>query len=649
MAHMTRTKLTAAALVLGGVLFLATNIISNNALRGMQLDLTEGKLFTLSDATADVLAKVDEPITVRLYFSRILGEQSPTHGTYFERVRELLEQYVNLSGGHIRLQVLNPEPFSNEEDSAVAFGLSGVPVNSQGDLGYFGLAATNSTDDRETVAFFSPERETFLEYDLTKLVQALATPKKKVVGVMSTLMVNGGYIPGRGQRPRWAAIQQANEFFQVQPVNADATEIDESIGILLIVHPKGLKAETLYAIDQFVIKGGKAIVFVDPNAEVDGPGKGMKASGKSEFTQTLKSWGVELRKDKIVGDLETARRVNVRTGNQLAVADYVAWLALRPGNFDRGNVILGDLQLLNLATAGIIDPVKGAGTTVTPLIKTGMRSMEIDAAKVSTRADVVGLFRDFKPSGQPFTLAAKITGMAKSAFPDGPPVPRQTNQKKVDEEALARFEAWKKTHVAESKNGIQVIVVADVDMLHEQLWAERQDMMGTPLVVPFANNADFLVNALENLAGGASLGGLRGRSISNRPFDLVRDIRQEAEQRYRKKEQELQKKLEDVRAKLNKLIRREAQSQQQARGQRASAVILKPEEKKAIEKFRSEMITIRHDLRGVQHDLRKDIDNLDATLKFFNIVAIPLLLGFGILIFTVGRRLRRRAGLVETG
>jgi len=639
-----RNKLTVAGLVLAAVLFLAVNVASNNSFRALQLDLTEGRLFTLSAETAKVLGDIDEPITVRLYFSRILGEQSPPHLTYYERVRELLEQYVNLSGGKLRLQTFNPEPFSDDEDSAVAFGLTGVPLSNQGDLGYFGLAATNSTDDNEVVPFFSPERETFLEYDLTKMVNALAQPEKKTIGVMSPLLVNGGYIPNRGQRPRWAVIDQVNEFFAVEPVNVDAKEISDDIGILMVIHPRDLPDDTLYAIDQYVMRGGKVMVFVDPNAEVDGPGGGMRPNGKSDFEKILKHWGVVLRKDRVVGDLETARRVNVRIGQKLAVADYVAWLALRPGNFDRKNAVLGDLQILNVGTAGILDTMEGATTKVTPLIKTGMRSMEIDAARVNLQPDVVGLFREFKPSGQPFTLAARINGKVKSAFPDGPPVPKKTNNQKTDTENQARYEAAQKTHLKESKADIQAIVVADVDMLHEQLWAERQDMMGTPLIVPFANNADFVVNALENLAGGATLGALRGRSISSRPFHLVREIRQDAERQYRRKEQELQKKLEDVRGKLNRLVRREAEAQTQG-----GEIILKPEERKAIENFRAEMISIRKELRGVQHDLRKDIDNLDAWLKFLNIAAIPLLLALGTLVFAVGRRMRRRHGVVETG
>jgi ABC-type uncharacterized transport system involved in gliding motility auxiliary subunit len=625
----SRHNLTIIAAVLGAVLFMAINVISNNSFRSLQIDLTEGSLFTLSDGTRKVLAKVDEPITARLYFSRILGESSPTHARYFERVRELLEQYSNLTEGRVQLQMFNPEPFSDDEDSAVAYGLTGVPINEAGDLGYFGLAASNSTDANEVVPFFSPERESFLEYDLTKLVLSLSSADKKVVGVLSTLPINGGFLPGAGNRPRWTIIDQINEFFEVQPISPDAPFIDEDVSILMVVHPKQLPKKTQYAVDQFVMRGGKALVFVDPVAEADAPPRNMsrQPAGKSYFTDVLKAWGLQMRKGMVAGDMESARRVNVRVGTQMAVTDYVAWLSLRPGNFDRQDPAMGELKLINVGTAGILDTVKDATTTITPLIRTSMRSMAIDAAQFAGRPDVLGLFRGFKPVGGPLTLAARVTGKAKSAFPDGPPEDKDGK--------------LKPKHVAESKDSIQAIVIADVDLLHDQLWVEVRDMLGKRLAVPFANNADFVISALENLAGGASLNELRGRTISSRPFHLVRQIRQAAERRFRTKEEELQTELGTVRSELNKLIRRETVE--------TGGLILKPEDRAKIDNARTRMIAIRKELRDVQHELRKDIDRLDSWLKFFNIAAIPLLLAFGTIIFALVRRFRRTGGVVETG
>ncbi|MAH85178.1 MAG: hypothetical protein CBB68_13100 [Rhodospirillaceae bacterium TMED8] len=626
-SFISRKNSLLAAIGLSLVLFLAVNIFSNNAFRALQLDLTEGSLFTLSDGTRKVLMKVEEPIVVRLYFSPILGEQSPTHARYYERVRELLEQYANLTKGRFQLKLLNPEPFSDHEDSAVSFGLTGVPINDAGDLGYFGLAASNSTDDTQIVPFFSPEREAFLEYDLTKLTLALASVKKTVVGVMSTLPINGGFLRGSGNRPRWTVVEQINDFFEVQPIAPDTPVIENDISVLMVVHPKDLSKQTQYAIDQFVMKGGKVLAFVDPVAEVDGPGGSLGKAGASEFDYLLKSWGVELRKGRVAGDLDTARRVNVRVGAQLTIADYVGWLSLRPGNFDRKDPVMGNLKLLNVGTAGILDKIKDGKTSITPLIRTGMRSMPISASEFSRQPDVIGLFRKFKPSGEQLTLAARITGPASSAFPEG--LPDATANKSASTE-----------HVRQSRGNIQVIVVADVDMLHDQLWVNVQDLLGRRLPVPFANNADFVVGALENLTGGASLGELRGRTISSRPFHLVRNIRQAAEIRFRVKEEELQKELDSVRGELSKLIRRE--------NIQSGEVILKLEDRGKINKARLQMVRLRTELRDVQHELRKDIDRLDSWLKFFNIAAIPMVLALGTLIFAFTRRFRRRGGTVET-
>jgi len=626
LSNADRQKLGVAGLVLAGVLFMAVNILSNNLLRAVQWDLTEGRLFTLSEGTHEVLSKIDEPITARLFFSRILAEESPQHATYYERVRELLERYVDLSDGMLRFEIYDPAPFSDDEDKAVAFGLSGVPINNSGDLGYFGLAATNSTDVKELIAFFTPDRESFLEYDLTKLIHRLAVTEKKIVGLLASIPINGGPLGSRNPREPWAVVKQISEFLEIEPVPVDVPVIPDNIGTLMIVHPKGLKDKTLYAIDQFVLGGGRALVFVDPNAEVDAAGsRGMASTGKSEFNKILKSWGVELRSGRIVGDLDTARRVNVRAAGKLAVSDYVAWLALRADNFDKGDAILSNLGVINVASAGILDPISGAETQLAPLITVGRNSMEIEAEKVSRRPDVLGLFRDFKAGGKRMTLATRITGNAKSAFSDGPPAAATDAQAK---------------HLAESKQGIHAIVVADVDFLHESLWADVKDLFGNRVVVPFANNGDFVVNALDSLSGSRSLTGLRGRATANRPFHMVREIRQAAELRYRAKEKQLKINLDNVRAKLNKLIG----------GERPEGeTILKVEEREAIEKFRAEMLAVRRELRGVQHALRQDIDNLHGLLKFLNIAAIPLMFGIGTVVFTIVGRRRRRSYVIDTG
>jgi ABC-type uncharacterized transport system involved in gliding motility auxiliary subunit len=628
-----RSKLAVGGLALAVVLFFAVNVFSNATFQASRLDLTEGKLFTLSQGTRKVLADIDEPVTIRLYYTKLLGERSPRHATYFERVRELLNRYADLSQGKVLVEVIHPEPFSDSEDRAVAAGLQGIPLNDAGDLGYFGLAGANSTDDRGSIPFFTTERETFIEYDLTRIVHTLARPERTVVGLMSPLPLNGGSTrPPFTGGPRWAVMDQISEFFQVRPLPMQLREIPKDIDILMLVHPKGLNDFTRYAIDQFVLGGGRALVFVDANAEVDVPADGrMKSLPRSEFNSNLNAWGLNLANNKVASDLDTARRVNVRVGKKMNVVDYVVWLSLRKNNFDAGDAVIGDISTLNLATPGILEKTDAPGAEIQPLITTGANAMAIDAEKVMVRPDPVGLFRDFKSGKKPLMLAARVRGKVKTAFPDGPP-PSDT-----PEEKGAKAAGTPPKHLSESAGPVNLIVVADVDMLHERFWSEIRNLMGQRIFVPFANNADFVVNSLDNLGGSDALIGLRGRMESTRPFHLVQEIRQAAERKYRDKEKGLQAKLEDVRSKLENLQRR--------RGTEGD-VVLSPEDKAAIDDFRNRMVVVRRDLRDVQRELRRDIDQLDAMLKFFNIAFIPLLLGLGTILFTLIGRARRKAQTV---
>ncbi len=398
---MDRSRLALGGLLLAVVLFFSVNVFSNATFQGLRLDLTEGRVFTLSEGTRNVLATIDEPIALRLYYSKLLGERSPSHATYFERTRELLERYRDLSGGLVSFQLLNPEPFSDDEDSALAAGMQGIPLNNSGELGYFGLAATNSTDDQAVIPFFTTEREGFLEYDLTKIVYALANPERKVVGLMTGLPITGGGSrPPFNQQPAWAIVDQIKEFFDLRLLPTELRQIPDDIDTLMLIHPKGLNDFTLYAIDQFVLGGGRVLAFVDANAEVDVPADGrMQSLPVSTFNKILKTWGVQLANNKVAGDLETARRVNVPVGGKMSVADYVVWLGLSKANFDTKDAVTGDISVINVASAGILETVKGTDTTISPLITTGKKSMAISAEKVMRSPDVVGLVRDFKASG----------------------------------------------------------------------------------------------------------------------------------------------------------------------------------------------------------------------------------------------------------
>lgn len=619
-AKLDRSVLAAISVVLALVSFLAVNIFATSSMRGVEVDLTQEKLFTLSDGTREILRGLNEPIQIKMFVTRRLTELNPTHATYADRVRQLLERYVDISGGKVQLELFNPAPFTDEEDLAVAYGMQGIPLDNTGELGYFGLIATNSVDDLQQIPYLSPERESFLEYDLTKLIYKMANAKKPLVGLLSGLPMMGN--PQNGGQP-WPVIGQVQEFFDVTPIKPTDRSLLSTLDALMIVHPKAMSEELRYAIDQFALSGKPVIAFVDPNSEIDvAMSRGNPEAGRSNFDRMLTAWGVDMVDGKVLGDLKTARRVNVNLRGQTAVADYVIWLNMLPAQMKSDDAITADLQRLTLAGAGILKPIEGKGTQLVPLVQSSDQSMEVDVARIRTSPDVVGIFRDFKPSGEKMTVAARVTGRPASAFPDGPPAaPEGAPPVERDGEPLKQ-----------AAQDVRIVVVADSDMLHEQFWMDGRQMMGQTFGVPFANNADFVVNALENMAGGTALMSLRARTAAVRPFTYVENVRKDAEREFRDKEQELAKQIESVQKQLADVLNR---------NQAGGEVIVGPEDKARAEEYRREMVRLRKELRDVQFELRKDIDTLDATLKFLNIAAIPLLLGAIALIWLIIGRVRR--------
>lgn len=631
-----RGILSIGGIALALVVFVAINILANNLLSTTRLDLTSDRLFTLSAGTKSVLSKIEEPLTLRFYFSDRLGREIPSYAVYATRIREMLQEYQSAARGKIKLEVIDPKPFTDEEDRAVAFGLQGVPVNQGGDLVYFGLAASNSADKEESIAFFQPERERFLEYDLTKIVYNLTVTKKPAVGLLSTLPLTGDM----RQRPPqpWAIYTQLSQFFDLKLVDRDMASVPAEIGVLVIMHPNMLSDKTLYAVDQFIMRGGRALVFVDPHAEGEMTRPGMAAQTGmtgSNLKKLFDTWGLEMVEGKVAGDRVAARRVNAGTDTRVRAVDYLAWLALRDdSHFNRGDILTAETAMIQMASVGVLQKKDGGTTTITPLISTSPQSTLIDVDAVKTQPDPVKLLAEFKSDSKPYILAARVSGATvKSAFPDGPPA----EPKKEGEEAPAAPATPAAPTLTESKTPINVIVVADTDMLEDRFWAQVQDFFGQQVIVPAASNGDFVTNAVDNLLGSDDLISLRTRGMSARPFLAVQEIQRDAELKFRAKERELTEKLRDTEKKLGEL-----QNQSQPQGPEAGRTIVSREQQEAIEKFRADMLGIRRELRDVQHELRRDIEALDMTLKFINIGLVPILVGIAAIVVGV-IRIRRRA------
>lgn len=615
MKPLTRRAYAIAAIVLAAIIFVALNIAAGTLLTTAKLDLTANGQFTLAQGTRNILANLKEPITLRFYFSKQVASEYASTTAYAKRVRDLLNEYAALSHGKIIVEEIDPEPFTEAEDQATSRGLTGAPTDS-GDVVYFGLAGSNAIDGREVIPYFAQEREEYLEYDLTSLIYRLSNPKKPVVGIISSLPLQFG--PGgiqammQGQGQPYVIYQELNQIVTTKLVPSDFAAIPKDIDVLMLVHPVGLNAKQLELIDQFVLGGGRALVFVDPNSELaKSTANRYQPQGvepASDLPQLFKSWGIGYDPQKIVGDRTLAQRVQVADPRN-PVALYPAWLHLTADNFDPKDPVSANLQSLNLASVGALHPLKGAATAFSPLLTSSDQASLLDAAEVRMNTQPQDLMNEILPTGEKFVIAARVSGEAKTAFP-----------------ASAKIKSGK----------INVIVMADSDIFDDRFWVRVQNVLGKKIAAPFADNGGFVLDAVENLMGSGDLISLRTRETGQRPFTVVRDLQAKAQAQFQQEEQALQQRLTDTQQRLHEL--------EQGGGARSGNAGLTPAQQAEIERFRKEMIQTRAQLRDVQHNLRKDIDALGSVLAFVNIALVPLLVAlFAIGLAAFRRRRRARA------
>ena len=639
---------TGAGVALALVLLFAVNILASRTLGPVRIDLTEGNLFTLSEGTRNVLAGLRDPVTLRFYLSRRELERAPGIGSYADRVRALLNEYQRLSGGKVTLHVIDPEPFSEEEDRAVGYGLRGVPLGLDEGVLYFGLAGTNSVDDEEVIPFFTIEREAFLEYDVTKLVHGLAQPERKVVGLLSSLPVEGqgpqaAALRGQGAQP-WMIVEQMRQLFEVRSLAPELAEVPEDVDVLMLVHPRELPPETVYAIDQYVLRGGRVVAFVDPYSEAQLPGTAggfMQpiSSRRSGIDALLSAWGVALG-DEVVADLDFAPTVRMDQGGRVLTFDYPVWLNVTPHTFDPDDIVTGDLGNVAFGTPGYLEPAEGATTAFTPLITTTPRAALFTGERVdaATGSDPRELLDEYAPRDRAYTMVARVSGKVGTAFPGGRPLPEPGEEPDGEpgEEPAEAGETGEAgaAHVSESAEDVQIILVADADMLADRFWVVVEEFLGSRLAVPSAANNALVINAIDNLTGSGDLISVRNRGTFTRPFTRVAALRQRAERAYRAKEQELIARLEETERRLGAL---------EESNQGNDGVILTDAQRDEILGFRQERVRIRKDLREVRRQLRADIEGLESWLKFANIGLVPILIGIGGLVAGLVQARRRRA------
>jgi ABC-type uncharacterized transport system involved in gliding motility auxiliary subunit len=615
-----RRAVAAVCIALAIVFFLALNIWADRSLQSTRLDATADGIYSITNGTRKMLAGIDEPVTLRLYRSAGLEALGPVYTKHAKRISEMLDEYARLSGGKVRVEIYDPKPYSREEDLAVADGIQGIPNSADGTQIFFGLAGTNSIDGRYVLPHMAPERGKFLEYDLTRLIGDLANPKKTVVAVIGDLPLRGDRM---SQSRPWAVMDQIERFFAVKTMFGSIDKIDDDVDVLVLAQPGALDEVTQYAVDQFVMRGGRVLAFLDPHPEALAMPAIMQRQPPppnplTTQTKLLEAWGLDINRDKFVGDRGNGLRVQAQVGNRPVITQYVAWMQLGRDRMDENDPITGNLRVLQFRTPGAIKLREGSGMTLEPLVTSSADSMLVDVTRVMMMPDPVQLQAEFKAEGS-FVLAGRVSGPVKTAFPDGPP------------EAV-KNEDVRKAHLNEAKTPLNMVVIADTDMLEDGSWQQEQNLLGQRIVVPFANNADMAVNVLDSLSGSDAMLGLRGRGVQDRRFAVLDDIARQAEIRYRATEQELKKRIEDMQKKIEEL---------QGKGAEGSLVVTSADEQE-IEKMRSDMLDLREQLRDVQFRLRKDVADLKTVVTAINIWAVPLLVGLLALGFAVWRGVRAR-------
>ena len=625
-------RLAIAGLTLLLILFLSVNVLSSGWLTSARLDLTKDKLYTLSESTIKLLKDVKEPVTFRLYLSGGLAQAVPHLGIYANRVRDLLLEYQSVSNGKVKLEVLDPAPFSSIEDRAVAAGLRGIPAVSGGDNMYFGLVGSNTTDDIETIPFIQIDREAFLEYDLSKMLYALVTSKPTVVGIVSTLPTDGTMkVTATGRQEPVAPYvvrNQIGELFKTRFLGKEIDEVPSDVNVLMVVHPKNQSARTIFAIDQYLLAGGKAIIFVDPFAEVEGMQGQMLGStiGGSSFDKVFKVWGIEYDINTVVGDRLSARKVLPEAGNR--PIEYLPWLELRGPSLDRSSPITSGIDVVALASAGHLSVKDNSSLKITPLLISSPGAGLIDSKKVQGFRNPKKLLREFKADKKQFILAGRVTGSVQTAFPDGVPAPGKDQDGK-----LVEVNPWKRPILAQSESPLDVIVVADADILADRFWVIMRDFAGQRVPVPTANNGDFVLNSIEALAGSSSLMELRGRGSASRPYKVLQDIQKTASQKFEEKERALRQTIAKTEKKLQQLRRRNPES---------SAKVVSERDRREMEKMQREILGFRSELRKVRRSLTQDYQRLEMQLWFLNIALVPILLIIFSIALSVIRIIRRR-------
>ncbi|MEP0176604.1 MAG: Gldg family protein [Paraglaciecola sp.] len=587
------------------ILFFALVFINNKLLSPYRLDLTENQVYSLSEGSKKVIREIDEPINLYFFFSDKASKNMISLRNYANRVESLLTEYETLAEGKLKLQVLDPEAFSEQEDKADQFGLTAATIGAAGESIYMGLAATNSIDDQQVIAFFDPQKESFLEYEISKLIYQLTDPEPVNVTLVTDLPIAGGQNPMTGQfDPAWTFYTQLQQLFTVKVLDSSSASIPKNTDVLMLLHPQKYSESLLFSIDQFAMQGGKILAFVDPHNESDQltiMAGSSSTKNSSNLTALLTAWGVKFDSQNVL--LDAMAGLDIRTPDG-EVARHFGFIGLSNEQIENGDVVTSNLDVLNGASFGVISLADNSQLNLLPLIQSSENADLMPVEEYASTQNPDDLSKVYQSQNQNFVLAARISGNATSLFDT---LPSAINLDITESEIVT------------STNNLNLILVGDSDLLSDRFWVQQSNFFGQAIFTPFANNGDFIINAVENLGGSDALISVRSRGTFARPFNKVDELTVIAEQKFREQEKLLEAQLAETEQQLMQL-----QSQQSDLGN----LVITPEQQLAIDEFMEKKITIRKSLRNVRHQLDSDIENLGNWLKLINIVLAPIVLIF---------------------
>src|SRR5258706_302225 len=615
---------SAGGLVAALIILILLNLVLG-AVRG-RIDLTQGRLYTLSEGTRAVLGKLESPVKIRLYFSQ--SDIPLPIKAYGRRVEDLLAEFRQAGRGKVTVEKLDPQPDSDAEDSATLEGVE-AQVTPSGDKFYL-CASISYADQKLALPALTPDREPLLEYDLTRAIARATVTSKPVIGVMSALPVFGmppsQFTGGQPMEPQ-VFVGELRRDYTVKRVSLDPDRIDDDIKVLLVIHPRGIGERAQYALDQFVLRGGKLIAFLDPSAYFDQLGQmgGMGGGGTpSSPDRLLKAWGLGFDPGKVVLDMRYLTGAGARTLPTL--------LSLNDNAFAPNDITTARLGSLLMPFAGAFTgkPVEGLDETV--LMKSSAYSQLVDSFAATAQGEAA--IRGFKPSGIEYPLAVRLTGKFKTAFPEGRPKGEERSEKKAATGAKASDAKSETTYLKESATENAVVLVGDSDFINDGAAVQIQEIFGQRIVIPRNGNLAFGQALVDQFAGDPALINLRSRASAARPFTVIRDMEAKAQQAYLGKIKELEDNLGQTQEKLNAL--------QKGRGQGAGA-ILTAEQQSELENFRRKAAETRLALKEVRRELRADSEALQFWTKVANIALMPILVALAGIALAVLRRRRTPA------